>query len=245
VRGLSESSGTAFQRSRQLAKRLPGVPAVVTNTKKAFSARIGNASEKVGTENNHRKADLVPRPAAFLDRDGTIIKDVGYLSDVDDIEFLTGAVEAIRLLNKAGFVVIVATNQSGIARGLLAETVVTATHEHMQAVLKTAGAVIDAFYYCPHLAEGSVPEYSMRCDCRKPLPGMFHRASSDHGPFASRSYMFGDRGSDIQFAAAAGLVPRLIGVADPDTAPAGVRYATLLEAVHQVLGESRCPPTRS
>lgn len=185
------------------------------------------------------------RPAAFLDRDGTIIKDVGYLSEVADIEFLPGAIEAIRLLNEAGFLVIVATNQSGIARGLFSEDVVVATHERMQAVLQTAGASIDAFYYCPHLAEGSVPGYALRCDCRKPLPGMFHRAERDHGPFAPRSYMFGDRGTDMEFAVAAGLEPRLIGVAAPEAAPGGLRFATLLEAVHQVLAESRCPSTRS
>jgi len=201
-------------------------------------------AENARTSSSHLNAAILPRPAAFLDRDGTIIEDVGYLSDVVDIKFLPGSVEAIRLLKTAGFLVIVATNQSGIARGLLSEAVVMATHERMQAVLQSAGASIDAFYYCPHLAEGSVPGYALRCDCRKPLPGMFYRARRDHGPFATPSYMFGDRSTDMQFAAAAGLEPRLIGVADRDATPHGSRFATLLDAVHHVLGEPQCPLIR-
>jgi D-glycero-D-manno-heptose 1,7-bisphosphate phosphatase len=110
--------------------------------------------------------------------------------------------------------------------------------------LQAEGGRIDAFYYCPHLPEGKVPGYASRCDCRKPLPGMFHRAENDHGPFASRSYMFGDRGTDVKFADAAGLQPMLIGSPTPEMPPGLVGFPTLLEAVHQVLAESRCETNR-
>jgi D-glycero-D-manno-heptose 1,7-bisphosphate phosphatase len=175
------------------------------------------------------------RKAAFLDRDGTLIDDVGYLSRVNQVRFLPGAVEAVRILNEAGFFVALVTNQSGVARGYFSEETVEATHRAIQQELALQGARIDAFYYCPHFPEGAVARYALRCDCRKPLPGMFHRAERDHGPFAKPSFMFGDRQSDMDFATAAGLEPRLVGAAAQSESRDIMRFQTLLDAARHAV----------
>src|ERR1700747_308239 len=105
------------------------------------------------------------RPAVFLDRDGTIIEDVGYLDALDKIAWFPWSVDAIRALNRAGFPVVVITNQSGIARGFLTERVVRDVHEALDQHLAAGAARIDAYYYCPHHPEGRVAEYRQQCDC--------------------------------------------------------------------------------
>src|SRR5262249_52759391 len=115
------------------------------------------------------------KPAVFLDRDGTLIEDVGYLDALSRVSFYPWTVAAVRLLNRAGLAVVVVTNQSGIARGLFDEAFVGETHRAMDARFEAGGAHIDAYYYCPHHPAGRVTVYARRCDCRKPDRGLIDR----------------------------------------------------------------------
>jgi D-glycero-D-manno-heptose 1,7-bisphosphate phosphatase len=151
-----------------------------------------------------------PRPAAFLDRDGVINVDHGYTHQLDDLVFTPTAVEAIRLLNQAGYRVLVVTNQSGVARGFYGISDVEAFHAHMNAALAAAGARIDAFYYSPYHPEGSVAEYAIEHEDRKPGAGMIRRAMADWNVQRSGSFLIGDNQSDLDSAAAAGLPARRI-----------------------------------
>jgi len=144
------------------------------------------------------------RPAVFLDRDGTIIEDVGYLDTLDRVAFFPWTVDTIRALNRAGLAVVVVTNQSGIARGLFTDAFVEETHRYLTARLETGGARVDAYYYCPHHPDGTVAEYSRRCDCRKPAPGLIDRATNDLGLDPARSFVVGDRWLDVQLGRAVG-----------------------------------------
>ena len=144
------------------------------------------------------------RPAVFLDRDGTLIEDVGYLSPIDRITLFPWSVDAVRALNRAGLAVVVVTNQSGVARRMFDETFVTATHRALDALLAAGGARIDAYYYCPHHPDGEVAEYRRECDCRKPAPGLVERAARDLGLDPSRSFVVGDTRRDIGLARAVG-----------------------------------------
>jgi D-glycero-D-manno-heptose 1,7-bisphosphate phosphatase len=143
------------------------------------------------------------KPAVFLDRDGTINVEKDYLYRVEEFEFIPGAVEAIRLLNQAGYLVVVVTNQSGVARGYYTEADVKQLHLHIDAVLASQGARVDAWYYCPHHEQGK-PPYNQECDCRKPMPGMLLQAAADHAIDLTRSWMVGDKPADIEAGQTAG-----------------------------------------
>jgi D-glycero-D-manno-heptose 1,7-bisphosphate phosphatase len=142
------------------------------------------------------------RPAAFLDRDGVLNVDHGYAYRPDQLEWIAGAPQAVRLLNEAGYLVIVVTNQSGIARGLYDEAAMHQFHNHMQDVLRAEGAHIDAFYYCPHHPEGTVKELAVHCNCRKPGIGMLEQAARDWPIDLGRSFLIGDKDIDLAAAAA-------------------------------------------
>ena len=146
----------------------------------------------------------VKRPAVFLDRDGTLIEDVGYLDTLDRVAFFPWTVDTIRALNRAGLAVVVVTNQSGIARGFFTEAFVEETHRHLSARLEAGGARVDAYYYCPHHPRGSVDEYSRRCDCRKPGRGLVDRAARELGLDPARSFVVGDKWLDVQLGRAVG-----------------------------------------
>jgi D-glycero-D-manno-heptose 1,7-bisphosphate phosphatase len=133
-----------------------------------------------------------------LDRDGTLIEEAGYLDRLDRIRFFPYSVDAVRLLERAGFAVVVVTNQSGVARGLFDERFVAAAHDRIAQALASGGAAVDAFYYCPHHPDGSVAAYRCACDCRKPKPGLLHRAASDLDLVLDRSFVVGDRAADIE-----------------------------------------------
>jgi D-glycero-D-manno-heptose 1,7-bisphosphate phosphatase len=137
------------------------------------------------------------KPAVFLDRDGTLIEDVGYLRTVRDLRLFPWTVDAVRALNHAGLPVVVITNQSGIARGLLTEETVHDVHRHLSSLLEGGGAHVDAYYYCPHHPDGSVMTYTRRCDCRKPGRGMIDRAAADLGIEPARSFVVGDKWLDV------------------------------------------------
>lgn len=142
------------------------------------------------------------RPAAFLDRDGVLNVDHGYAHRADQLDWVKGAQEAVRLLNEAGFTVIVVTNQSGVARGMYSEADIHAFHAHMQEALNAQGAHIDAFYHCPHHPEGSVEAFTGACDCRKPGTGMLEQAAREWPLDLERSFLIGDRDGDMEAAAA-------------------------------------------
>jgi D-glycero-D-manno-heptose 1,7-bisphosphate phosphatase len=136
----------------------------------------------------------------FLDRDGTLIEEVGYLDRTERIALYPYATDAIRSLNRAGFPVVMVTNQSGIARGFFSEAVVEDCHRHIAELLGRGGAHIDAYYYCPHHPDGRVPEYAIRCECRKPGRGLVDRAARELGVNPERSFTVGDRWVDIALA---------------------------------------------
>lgn len=142
------------------------------------------------------------RPAAFLDRDGVLNIDRGYAHRPEQLEWIEGAAEAVRLLNEAGYYVLVVTNQSGVARGLYDETDVKSLHAHMQEILSARGAHIDAFYYCPHHPDGSIKSLAVQCRCRKPGPGMLEQAAREWPIDIGASFLIGDRDHDMAAAAA-------------------------------------------
>jgi len=145
-----------------------------------------------------------PKPAVFLDRDGTIIEDVGFLDALERIVWFPWSVDAIRALNRAGLAVVVITNQSGVARGHFTEALVAETHRRLDERLAVGNARVDAYYYCPHHPDGAVPEYTRACDCRKPGRGLVDRAVSDLSLDPAKSFVVGDRWVDIGMARAIG-----------------------------------------
>lgn len=146
-----------------------------------------------------------PRPAAFLDRDGVINQDTGYIHRAAEFVWIDGAMETIRYLNQRQYLVFVVTNQAGIARGLYGEADVLALHAWVNAKLAASGAWIDAFYFCPHHPTEGNPAYRRECDCRKPAPGMLLRAMREWSVDPANSFLVGDRASDLAAASAAGI----------------------------------------
>lgn len=157
-----------------------------------------------------------PRPAVFLDRDGVINIDSGYVWRVEDLVFTPTAADGIRRFNQAGYRVIVVTNQSGVARGLYTLADVDRFHAAMRDRLAAQGARIDAFYAAPWHPEGSVPEFSIAHDDRKPGAGMLLRAMRDFPTIRDGSVMIGDRPSDAEAAAGAGLPAITVSANDCD-----------------------------
>jgi D-glycero-D-manno-heptose 1,7-bisphosphate phosphatase len=137
-------------------------------------------------------------PAVFLDRDGTLVEEAGYLDRLERLVFFPYSVDAVRLLNRAGLAVVIVTNQAGIARGIFKEDFVAEAHRHISGRLEAGGAHIDAFYYCPHHPEAVIDEYRKSCDCRKPQPGLFTRAALEHDLALERSFVVGDRWYDLE-----------------------------------------------
>ena len=135
--------------------------------------------------------------AVFLDRDGTINVEKNYLHKVEDFEFIPGAQEAIKKLKEAGFVVIVVSNQSGVARGYFGEDSVNQLHQHIQTELAVYGTSIDAFYFCSHHPVKGLGAYKVDCNCRKGKPGMLMQAALEHNLDLQHSFMVGDKLADI------------------------------------------------
>ena len=163
--------------------------------------------------------------AVFLDRDGTINEEKDYLFRPEEFAFIPGAPEAIARLKNAGFLVIVVTNQSGVARGYFGVDDVRRLHDHLQRLLAEAGTAIDGFYLCPHHPEHGVGEYKTECDCRKGRPGMLLQAAAEHNIDLRRSFMVGDKLADVEAGRAAGCRPILVltgyGQSEVEKLPAG------------------------
>jgi D-glycero-D-manno-heptose 1,7-bisphosphate phosphatase len=178
------------------------------------------------------------RRAVFLDRDGTINVDHGYVFRAGEFEFIPGAPEAIRRLKDAGYLVIVVTNQAGIARGLYSEADVHELHRHLDRELACHDTSIDAYYYCPHHPEKGTPPYRRDCACRKPLPGMLLQAAADFPLNLGGSFLVGDKLSDIEAGLAAGCETILVETgygADVEKVPLTVQRVADLSAATDLI----------
>ncbi len=150
------------------------------------------------------------KKAVFLDRDGTLIQDRGYICDFSEVGFYPFAADAVRTLNSAGYVVIVVSNQSAVARGICSEQQVVQLHRLLQAHFKGLGAEITAFYHCPFLADGQLAAYRCESPLRKPAPGMLLQAARDFDLDLGRSFMVGDKADDIEAGKRAGCRTLLV-----------------------------------
>jgi len=181
------------------------------------------------------------RRAIFMDRDGTISEEVGYVNHLSRYKLLPRSIDAIKMINDAGFLAIVATNQSGVARGYFAEALVGAVHERLLSWVREGGARLDAIYYCPHHPREGPPPFRADCDCRKPRPGMLLRAAREHGIDLTGSYMIGDSRVDMEAAAAAGARPVLVltgygrGLVDHQSDRLKVKPLTIAEDLHEAV----------
>jgi D-glycero-D-manno-heptose 1,7-bisphosphate phosphatase len=179
-------------------------------------------------------------PAVFLDRDGTLIEEARDLDRLDLLAFFPWTVDAVRLLNRAGFAVVVTTNQSAVGRGLIDEAFLATVHARIDAQLGAGGARIDRYYFCPHHPTAPIERYRRVCRCRKPAPGMIEDASRDMGLDLARSFTVGDRWRDIQAGQAAGVRAVLVktgyGAADALEAPAEARADAILNNLMEAVG---------
>ncbi|MEA2040376.1 MAG: HAD family hydrolase [Thermodesulfobacteriota bacterium] len=140
------------------------------------------------------------KPAVFIDRDGTINEQMGYINHISRFVLLPGAAQAIRLLNRSNYLAIIVSNQSGVARGYFPIGLVDQVHARMNRLLEMEQAVFDGIFFCPHYPKGTVPEYSIECDCRKPGTGLIKKACEKFAIDMENSYVIGDRCSDIELA---------------------------------------------
>lgn len=145
------------------------------------------------------------RPAVFLDRDGTITVERGYITRPADLALIPGAGRAICELNESGLMAVVVSNQAGVARGLMTEKDLALVHEALESLLAASGARLDGAYYCPNFADGAVERYTRDTSCRKPETGMIDRACRDHGIDLTSSVMVGDQTTDLELAQRAGI----------------------------------------
>lgn len=168
--------------------------------------------------------------AIFLDRDGVVNIDNGYVSVVDDFEFIEGVIEALQKLKDKGYLLVIITNQSGIARGYFSEDQFNALTEWMDWSLADRGVDLDGIYYCPHHAEHGIGEYKIDCDCRKPKAGMINEAVKELDIDLSQSVLVGDKVSDIQAGIAAGIKNNYLVRTGKEITEQGENLATAIYA---------------
>jgi D-glycero-D-manno-heptose 1,7-bisphosphate phosphatase len=189
--------------------------------------------------------------AVFLDKDGTLVENVPYNVDPARITLVTGAVEALRAIANAGYLVVVISNQSGVARGLFDASRLDDVERVLRDQLSREGVSLDGFYVCPHHTDGSVQPYAVACECRKPAPGMLLRAADDLGIDLERSWMVGDILDDVEAGRAAGCRTILVDVGnetewarsptrDPDHVASDLRSA--VEAILTAPDGRSTPP---
>lgn len=187
------------------------------------------------------------RPVVFLDRDGTLNVEAGYIKDLENLVLIEGAAAAIKKLNDAHVATVLVTNQTGAARGFYPEAHILALNERLLKLLNASAATLDAVYYCPHLAEGTVAEYAMECGCRKPEVGMIERAFAEHADLdRSRSFVVGDKATDIELAKNCGAKGVLVTTGYGEAVLAGsyqwpiqpdFQAASIVDAVDWILAE--------
>jgi D-glycero-D-manno-heptose 1,7-bisphosphate phosphatase len=148
--------------------------------------------------------------AIFLDKDGTLIPDIPYNVNPDLITLQTDAVEGLQRLQKEGYLLIIISNQAGVARGIFTEDALPAVEQLLTALMADHGLILNGFYYCPHHPEGIVEGYNHDCDCRKPKPGMILKAAQEHYVNLSESWMIGDILNDVEAGNRAGCKTVLI-----------------------------------
>lgn len=184
--------------------------------------------------------DVKRTGAVFLDRDGTVNVEVGYLREPEQLELIPGAAAAIRRLNEAGRLVVLVTNQSGVARGYFPESMVHDVHARLAQMLGREGAKLDAVYYCPHHPTAGNAPYRTECDCRKPATGLLKRAAREHHIDLERSFMVGDKWSDVELGHRAGARSILVSTGFAADDPGNVRPAHVEEPdlVAHDLGEA-------
>ncbi len=190
------------------------------------------------------------RPAVFLDRDGTINEDVGYLADLAHLTLYPWAIDAVRTLNRAGYLVVMVTNQGGIGRRMIRPEFVGELHAVIDERLAAGGARVDGWYHCPHHPAALIDELRVACECRKPQPGLLLDAARDHGIDLARSWIVGDKWSDIQAGQRTGgraiLVRTGWGVIEEGVRPEGQTVEaicdTLAGAVACILSADRGGP---
>lgn len=167
--------------------------------------------------------------AVFLDRDGTVTEEAGYLTDIDMLRLIPGAGYAIRRLNQAGVKVVLVTNQSGVARGYFPESLVHAAHNKLIQMLRDEGAVLDGIYYCPHHPTAGNSEYTIACDCRKPGTGLLDRAAIELDIDIAGSFVVGDKWSDVELGQRAGAKTILVKTGFRPDDPGNIRPAHVKE----------------
>lgn len=215
------SNGKKVDLDRQILKPLCGTGAMFCYDSPEYVKDMGTPERFQQVEDDFKKGVIQAKnlknkqKAIFLDRDGTINKYVGFLRKEEEFELLPGVAEAIKKINKTGYLAIVVTNQPVIARGEVSLEELEMVHNKMETLLGKEGAYLDAIYYCPHHPhsgyEGEVKELKIDCDCRKPKPGMFLKAASDFNIDLKQSYMVGDSENDILAGKAAGCKTVLLG----------------------------------
>ena len=180
------------------------------------------------------------RPAVFLDRDGTIIEERGYLDRLDLLELYPFTCDAIRLLNRAGFATVVVTNQGGIGRGIIDEPFLRTVHATIDARLTAGRARIDGYYFCPHHPDAVTPELRLTCACRKPAPGMIEQACRDMALDPRRSVTIGDRRLDVLCGNRAGTRSVLVrtghGAHEAAMPPGSARPDAILNNLMEAVG---------
>jgi len=173
------------------------------------------------------------KPAIFLDRDGTLNFDYGWITSPEKIELLPDAAEAVRAINENGFLAVLITNQPVIAQGACTEAELAAIHDRLEVLLSQSGAHLDAIYYCPHHPDAGFPgeraELKIRCHCRKPAPGLLERAARDLNIDVARSWMIGDSERDLGAAAAFGI-PAILVASNQEAFKADIKSAEALRA---------------
>ena len=185
--------------------------------------------------------------AVFLDRDGTVTEEVGYLTRLDMLKLIRGAGTAIKRSNEAGYKVVLVTNQSGVARGYFPESLVDEAHSLLRRMLMDDGALLDGIYYCPHHPTAGKEKYAIVCGCRKPETGLLDRAAKDLAIDLKQSFMVGDKWSDVELGHRAGMRSILVRTGFSPDDPGNKRPAhvddpdltahDLAEAVQWIIGQ--------
>jgi D-glycero-D-manno-heptose 1,7-bisphosphate phosphatase len=187
-------------------------------------------------------------PAVFLDRDGTINEDVGYLNHPDQLSLLPHAIEGLRLLCDSGLLLVIVTNQSGVARGLIPPGQLSVIEQAFRELLRSNAIPLAGYYTCPHYPDAKLCKYRSTCDCRKPAPGLVHQAARELNIDVERSWVIGDKASDVQLAHNAGARGILVLTGEgqkhldaypTEYSPPNAVCRDLVEAAHWIIAHEK------